>query len=173
VEVILYDLDNFLSVVGMFSQPVLDFRPRFVRITDEHGEGQVDYIYGSPSAIYKPLKVPPLPQKVIEFDLPEQKWTAIQKAASVLNKPEVLILSDGLAVEISTHDHKYQYTHTFTMPVAADTHGLQCQHILSLALFKLLKGSYRATVTPRFTVFQRVGCDMTYWVACDPASTFS
>ena len=35
-------------------------------------------------------------------------------------------------------------------------------------------GSYRAAVSARFTMFTHTsGYDLTYWVACDPNSTFN
>lgn len=49
---------------------------------------------------------PALPKHVIEFDLPEEKWLALQKAAAVLGKKEIRIVSDGEAVHIQTFDQR-------------------------------------------------------------------
>jgi len=36
-----------------------------------------------------------------------------------------------------------------------------------------LKGAYHGTVTPTYTMFSNTsGYDLTYWVGCDPTSTF-
>jgi hypothetical protein len=170
---VFHDLGNFLSVASLFSKPDFDFQPTFVAITDEDGEAHCHYLYAPPSVVRKAREAPALPTEVIGFDLPEGKWSAIQRAASVLAKGEVRIASDGEAVQITTFDHSNPRGHTFSMRVAATPNGIRCQQILSRANLTMLAGPYHGTVTPRFTVFEHTGeTDLKYWVGCNPSSTF-
>lgn len=174
VPVAIYNLSNLLNAIGMFKTADCDFQDGFVCIRGEGGDGEVRYVYAAPSCVggRPPKKLSMLPPGGIEFDLPEEKWIALQKAASVLDKKELRIASDGDAVSMTTYDHKYPGGHEFSMPVVANPHGLCCNVIFQIENFKLLKGSYHAVVARNFTVFKNTsGYDLTYWIACDPGST--
>ena len=173
-QIIIYDLNQFLSVAGLFQQPDFAFDAGFVRITGAQTEAEVRYLYGPLLVLTAtPSKPPALPRHIIEFDLPEETWLTVQKAAAVLGKKEIRIVSDGEAVYIQTFDHKNPSSHTYLVPLAAEPDGIRCEHILSLAKVTLVQGSYHVAVSARFTMFTHTsGFDLTYWVACDPNSTF-
>lgn len=175
VPVGIYDLSNFLRVVGLFKSEDCDFQDRFVRICEADGDAEVRYLYAAPDCVNTriPKKLSKPPSESIEFDLPEEKWAALQKAASVLSKPEVRILSDGCSVSITTYNHKYPGGHEFSTPLTGNTQGHQCNTIFQLDNLKLLQGSYHVTLTKNFAVFKNTsGYDLTYWIGCDPESTF-
>jgi hypothetical protein len=175
VKIGIYSLSNFLKVVELFKAADCDFQDTFVLVREADGEGEVRYVYAAESCI--PAKTPKnlstLPPESIDFDLPEEKWIALQKASSVLEKKEMRIRSDGVNVSITTYNHKYPGGNEFSTPLAAVAHGFRCNAIFQMDNVKLLKGSYHGTVTPRYTVFKNVaGHDLTYWIGCDPQSTF-
>jgi hypothetical protein len=161
--------------VGLFKSADCDFQEGFVRIRDADSDAEVRYVYADPSCVNArtPKKVSKPPSESIQFDLPEEKWMALQRAASVLDRQEVRILSTGSAVSITTYNHRYSGGHEFSTPLVGDAHGYQCNAIFQLDNFKLLQGSYHATVTQNFAVFKNTsGYDLTYWIGCDPESTF-
>ncbi|MEQ1885184.1 MAG: hypothetical protein ABL967_08995 [Bryobacteraceae bacterium] len=175
VKIILYDVDRFLSAVGLLSQPDFFFESHFVQVTGDHGKEAVRYLYGAESLRQKPPRVPALPKETIHFELPEQKLASLLKAVDTLGRKEIRILSDGQAVQVTTYDQKNpDSSHTYSLAAdAANTNGFQCTHILNVSTFKMLKGSYDVTVCPRFSVFRNTCSDLTYWIACDPTiSTF-
>lgn len=174
-EIRLYSLSNFLSVVGLFKVADCDFQDGFARIREADGDAEVRYLYAGPSCMNDrpPKKLARLPPQCIEFDLPEAKLAALQKAASVLEKKEIRILSDGHDVSITTYNHKNPGGHEFSTPLAAEPHGVRCNAIFQLDNLKLMKGSYHATVARNFTVFKSTSdYDLTYWIGCDPESAF-
>jgi hypothetical protein len=174
-QISLYDLANFLSVGSMFRAPDFDFQEHFVVIRGADGESELKYRYAGPSLIAskRPKKIATLPLHVVEFELPEEKWAAVRKAASALEKPEVRIVSDGRTLSMTTHDTKYPGGHEFSTRLAGDASEVQCNSIFQLTNLKLMPGSYRGTLTPTYGVFTSTsGYDLTYWVGCDPGSTF-
>jgi len=174
-QIIIHDLNQFLSVAGLFREPHFWFDAGFVRITGTDGGAEAFYLYGPRLITHSVPSIPPAtPKRVIEFDLPEDKWSEIQKAATVLGKKEVRIVSDGEVVHIQTYDLKNPSANTYIMPVQAQPDGVSCEHTLSLASINLVKGSYRVTVSAHFTTFTNIsGYDLKYWVACDHTSTFN
>ena len=175
VQVGIYELTNFLKVIGLFKSADCDFQDNFVRICEATGDAEVRYQYAALDCVRAkvPKKLANPPSDAIQFDLPEEKWAALQKAASVLNKPEVRISSDGRAVSITTYDHKRTDGNEFSTVLIGDAHGHSCNAIFQLDNFKLLQGSYHATLAPTYAVFKNAaGYDLTYWIGCDPESTF-
>ena len=175
VHVGIYDLTKFLSVVSLFKAPDFNFEDSFVRICEKDGDGEVTFHYAAPGCLGPPppRKVPKFPAQFIEFRLPQEKWAAFQKASAVLGKNEVRILSDGNSITMSTYDSKHPHGHEYSAPLEGKTHGFSCAAVFEIANLKLLNGSYHAAVTPNYAVFRNTsGYDLTYWVACDPQSTF-
>ena len=148
---------------------------RFVRIHEPGGDAAVRYLYTAPSCIrpLPPRKLRPLPAEVIEFDLAEEKWAALQRAASLLDKMELRIRADADGVSFTTYDHKYPSGHEFSIAVSLGSQTYSCNTFFRIENLKLLKGSYHVAVTPTYTMFRLVsGYDVTYWVGCHPDSTF-
>lgn len=175
VQAGIYSLSNFLRVIGLFKSADCDFQDGFVNIRETDCDAEVRYLYADQSCVNAriPKRLSQPPSESIQFDLPEEKWTALQKAASVLDKGEVRIFSDGFGVSITTYNHKYPGGHEFSAPLVGDANGHRCNAIFQLDNFKLLQGSYHATLTNNFAVFKNTsGHDLTYWIGCDPESTF-
>ena len=172
--IIIHDLNQFLSVAALFNEPDFTFRDRFAKITGVGTDAKAFYLYGPPLIITTmPSNPPGLANHVIEFDLPESHWSEIQKAATVLGKKEIKVVSDGEAVHIQTFDHMNPSSHTYVMPLAAEPDGIGCEHILKLSNLQVVKGSYHFAVSAQFTMLTNTsGLDLMYWVACDPNSTF-
>jgi hypothetical protein len=174
VLVRLYDLTSFLKAIGMFKAADCEFNETFVRIREADGDSEVSYRYAGPRFGHtKPRRLTSLPEERIELHLPQEKWAALERAASVLKKKEVRVISDGDDVRITTYDQKNSNGHEFSTPLRGTPKGRRCNTIFLLDNLKLLPGSYDVTVTRSYTVFKNVsGLDLTYWIGCDPGSTF-
>ena len=76
-------------------------------------------------------------------------------------------------MSITTYNHKNRGGHEFFTPLAGDGNGHECNVIFQLNNFKLLQGSCHTARTPNYAVFKNTsGYDLTYWIGCDPESTF-
>ena len=174
VEVAIYDTTNFLGVAAIFRRPDFEFMENHVRIVDLDGIAEVRYQYAPASLIdTKPRRIPPLTGPIIEFDLPDETWMSLQRAASLLNCKEIRILSCGETVRVTTFEHKDPNRSEFSVSVAARANGLRCSTVIGVNNLQLLKGAYHCIVTPKYTVFENTsGYDLKYYLACEPSSTF-
>ena len=175
VQIGIYSLSTFLGVVALFKEPEFDFQDSFVRIYDSTRDATVRYLYTAPSCIHPklPKTLRPIPPETIEFDLLEEKWAAIQKAAAVLGKNEIRIRADVDGIAITTYDHKNPNGHEFSSHMRTGVQRYRCNIVIQIENLTLLKGSYHVTVTPAYTMFvNQSGYRVGYWVGCDPASTF-
>ena len=117
-------------------------------------------------------KLMEIPDDVIDFTLTEEQWTKLQKAISILSRPEVKITSDGKVIRIGTANHKNESGSSFSIVLDGDPHGFECHMIYDRDNLPLLKGSYQGTVTSQFTVFKNTsGYDLTYFVGVEPTTS--
>jgi len=69
VEVPIWDLNKFLGVVSMFSNPDLEFHDNHVVVSN--GRSSVTYYYSEPSLLTVPTRELKMPKTTIKFDLDE------------------------------------------------------------------------------------------------------
>ena len=70
VEVPIWDLNKFLGVVSMFSNPDLEFHDTHVVVSN--GRSSVTYYYSEPSLLTVPTRELKMPKTTIKFDLDEK-----------------------------------------------------------------------------------------------------
>lgn len=176
-EVGIFDLAQLLNIIGLYTDPVLDFGDDCLRIAESDGTAETRYVYAAPGIVsggtIPKRKLMEIPEDVIEFKLTEDQWTKLQKAISILSRTEIKITSDGKVVRIGTASVKNDSGSSYSMVVDADPHGLSCNMYYSRDNMPLLKGSYNGIVSPQFTIFKNTsGYELAYYVGMDPASTF-
>jgi hypothetical protein len=175
-EVGIFDLNQLLSIVGLYTDPVLDFGEDYLRVAESDGSAETKYGYAPPGIVsggtIPKKKLQEIPENVIDFTLSEEQWNRLQKASTILSKKEIKIVSDGTTVRIETADHTKKDSNSFSMVLSADAHGIPCNIFFNRDDLLLLKGSYQGIVTPRFTVFKNTsGYDLTYFVAVEPTAS--
>jgi hypothetical protein len=176
-EVGIFDLSQLLNIIGLYKDPVLDFGDDCLRIAETDGTVETKYVYAAPGIVsggnIPKKKLMEVPEDVIDFTLTEEQWNKLQKAITILSLTEIKITSDGKTVRIGTANHKNEQGNSTSIVLEADPHGLQCKMIYNRDDMQLLKGSYKGTVTPLFTIFKNQEYDLTYFVGVEPTtSTF-
>ena len=161
----IYELGRFLSILGLFSDPDLEFGDTSVKISD--GRNSVTYVYADPSLINaaqydKEIKLPPV---VATFDLKQDDIARLQKAASVLGNPTVSIMAKGGRLEVTAHDKKNPSCDKYSLDIGttdADDFSVD----LSLDTLKFIPGDYSVEVTERIVCkFTNKNTALEYMVA--------
>jgi hypothetical protein len=177
LEVGIYDLAGFLGIVSLFGPDAeFDFKAEYLRIAEQDGKSEMTYYYAGAGLVGLTSKRKKLeiPSQTIDFVLTEEQWSKVQKAASVLQKPELKITSDGKVVRIHTENHKQPSSNVFSAVMEAEPHGNKCKMVFDLNNMKIMKGSYSVTITEHYTKFKNTsGYDLTYLIGAEPTtSTF-
>ena len=68
-EVAIYDLNEFLSSLSLFSEPVLDFQEQFMTMKDEGSKATLKYWYSDPSVVTSPSKMITMPSEDVKLTL--------------------------------------------------------------------------------------------------------
>ena len=69
-EMAIYDLNEFLAALSLFSSPVLEFDEQYVTIKEESNPtNSLKYFYSDPSVVQSPSKTITMPSEDITFEL--------------------------------------------------------------------------------------------------------
>ena len=68
-EVAIYDLNEFLSSLSLFTQPVLDFQDQYMTMKDEVSKATLKYWYSDPSVVTSPSKMITMPSEDVKLTL--------------------------------------------------------------------------------------------------------
>ena len=80
----IYDLNQFLNVLGLVDSPRLDFQKDYVVIGDSTGRTEIKYFYSDIDMLTSPSKDITMPSVEISFLLDNETINKIKRASSVL-----------------------------------------------------------------------------------------
>jgi hypothetical protein len=98
-----WDLNKFLGTVSLFSDPEFEFHEKYVTISGANGSS-VKYFYCEPKLLTTPTKKINMPTSVVKFKLTQKTFNELQKAASVLQLPDIAVRSNGGRMELVALD---------------------------------------------------------------------
>ena len=90
----IYDLNEFLGVVGMFTQPELKFTDDMKSVSIVEDKRSVKYFFSDPSILTSPSKDVSMPSTEVSFTLTAEDLTTLRKAASTLGVSDVVITGE-------------------------------------------------------------------------------
>lgn len=171
-EFAIYDLNQFLGTVSLFTDPSLEFGEKAVRIIDANG-AVANYTYASKEAIVAaPDRDVVLPSTEVEFTLEEKSLAAALKAAAVMSLPNVTLVGRGNKVVLTANNTQNSSDHSWEVVVGATEHEFTM--IYRLELLKFLPRSYSVSISSKLiTRFASVTNDVTYFIAAETGSKFS
>lgn len=163
-EVAIWDLNKFLGVISMFSNPDLEFHETHVDISN--GRSTVTYFYSEPEILTTPNKDISMPKPLFSFDLDEQDLNEILKASSILQVTDMRIIAQNGKIEITVKDSGNQSSNSFSITVDENYDGPDYSGTFKVTEIKFLPGSYHVEITDtiisRFTHKQQ---DLSYFIA--------
>lgn len=172
----IFDLSKFLGVVSLFQKPTFFFDEKYVTIQGDNGS-KVKYFYSEPkllTTIDKDLKMPP---SVVNCKIQENDFKEIQKAASVLQLPDIRIQTPSHDIDeiiLTVMDRKNPSTNEYSFKIGEqeETEAEFCFYFKAEYL-KMLAGDYDVEICENSVAkFSGSSKDLTYWVAMEPDSTY-
>jgi len=146
----IYDLNQFLGTLSLFDSPDLDFGENAVEIVE--GETNLKYVYADPNTIVT------VPEKRlecdgdIEFDLPQKSLDRLQKAASILGLPNLVITLDeaGEYLVASATDVKNSTSNNFKIKLDGEApSGVTFKMVLKIDNLKLIPDDYHVRISSK------------------------
>ena len=164
VEVPIWDLNKFLGIISMFTNPDLEFHDTHVVITN--GRSSVTYYYSEPSLLTVPKSEMKMPNVVTQFELDEKDLNEILKASSVLQVSDLRMSgSDGKFV-ISVDDSSQSTSNNFEIVIDENYTGKDFEGTINVSEMKFIPGSYTVELTDTVvSKFTHKSLDLSYYIA--------
>lgn len=164
VEVPIWDLNKFLGIISMFTNPDLEFHDTHVVITN--GRSSVTYYYSEPSLLTVPKSEMKMPNVVTQFELDEKDLNEILKASSVLQVSDLSMSgADGKFV-ISVDDSSQSTSNNFEIVIDENYTGKDFEGTINVSEMKFIPGSYTVELTDTVvSKFTHKSLDLSYYIA--------
>jgi len=174
-QIAIYDLNEFLASLSLFTTPVLDFSENFVMITEDGKTGNsLKYFYSDPSVVTTPSKDITMPETEVTFSLDSSDLSKVQRAASVIGSPDLVLEKNGVGTFLTVKDKKNDTANNYSLDVDAEGEG-EYNFFFKVENLKLLPTNYDVEVSSKnISHFKRqTGNVVEYWIALEPESSYS
>tara|TARA_B100000579_G_scaffold167055_1_gene135837 strand:+ start:16 stop:681 length:666 start_codon:yes stop_codon:yes gene_type:complete len=167
----IYDLNQYLNGLGLYTSPELDFvNDNYVVIKE--GRSRSKYFFADPSVIITPPeKSIDLPSEDVTFDLSTDQLDKLLKAAAIYQLPDLAVVGKDGVVKVVVRDKKNDTSNDFAITVgetdATFSFNFKVENI------KILPGTYSVVVSQKLlSRFTNKNQDLLYYIALEPDSTF-
>lgn len=169
-----YDLNEFIGVLGLVDTPNLQFEDEYVRISDSSGRSKVKYFFSAEETLTSPQKDITMPEADVSFTLDNDTLNKLKRAASTLGHSEVSISGKDGVLSLSVVDSQNMTSNAFSIDVDGTyQEDAVFNFILSINNLKMLPGDYEVQISSKLiSQFSRKDSNLKYWIALEKSSTF-
>ena len=175
-EMAIYDLNEFLAALSLFSSPILEFDEQYVTIKEESNPtNSLKYFYSDPSVVQSPSKTITMPSEDITFELTSGDLSKMKRASAVIGAPDMVLenTDEPFKSILNAIDKKNDTANNYSLDISTNGDG-QFKFYFKVENLKLMDGSYDVSVSSRnISNFKSKNSDVEYWIALEPESTYS
>ena len=173
-EVAIYDLNEFLASISLFTNPILEFDEGFVTIKEENNpKNSLKYFYSDPSVVTSPNKTITMPSKEVSFTLNGENLNKLKRAAGVIQAPDLVLEKKDADVFLTVKDKKNDTANTFSIDVDTKTEGSNFKFFYKVENLKVMEGNYDVEISSKnISHLKSTNKDVEYWVALEPESSY-
>ena len=170
----IYDLNEFIGVLGLVDTPRLKFEDEYVTIGDSTGRSKVKYFFSSEETLTTPQKDVTMPEANVKFVLTNDTFNKLKRAASTLGHSEVSITGKDGVLSLSVVDSQNSTSNAFSIDVDGEFKSdAVFNFVISISNLKMLPGDYEVQISSKLiTQFKNTEVNVTYWIALEKSSTF-
>jgi len=169
----IYNLDEFLAVLGLVDTPDLNFQDDFVTVKSGAGRSQVKYFYSDPSILTSPAKDIPMPEAEVKFTLDESTFKKVLRAAGALGHEKMTITATDGGIKLTVVDNTDSTSNAFEIVVPGTSDSTDFTFVMNIANLKLISGDYDVEVSSRLiSRFTNQSADIQYFIALEKSSTY-
>ena len=167
----IYDLNQFLNGLGLHQSPELDFE-NDGHVVIKEGKMRSKYFFADPNVIITPPdKEITLPTEDVRFELSTQQLDKLLKAAGIYQLPDLAVIGEAGVVKLLVRDKKNDTSNTFAVTVGETDKVFSFN--FKIENIKILPGTYEVVVSQKLlSKFTNKDCDLRYYIALEPDSTF-
>ncbi len=165
----IWDLNKLLGTVSLFDSPIFEFEEKYMVISG--GGSRVKYFYSEPKLLTTINKELKMPDVAVEVKLTDESIKEIQRAASVLQLPDLSICSENEEMVIKVNDRKDPTSNNFVLEMGPTEKDFDFR--FKVENLKLYPGSYDVEIAESSVAkFTHDSLKLKYYIALEPDSTY-
>jgi len=170
----IYDLNEFIGVMGLVDTPSLKFEDDFVIVSDSSGRSKIKYFYAAEETLTTATKDVNMPEADVKFTLDNDTLNRLKKAASTLGHSEVSIKAKDGVLSLSVVENQNATSNAFSIDIDGEfKQDAVFNFIISISNLKILPGDYDVEISSKLTTqFKNKELPLTYWIALEKSSTY-
>lgn len=170
----IYDLNEFLSTISLFKNPEMVFESdKYAKITEEGSRSSVKYYFADESTIKTFDGAIDMPSVDVSFTLNAANLNSIQRAASVLQSPEILVTGHDGVLEMIALDSGDDTANSYSI-ILGDYDGKDCKFYFKTENLKLIPNDYEVQISSDLiSNFNSDGGDLNYFIAVEENSSIA
>lgn len=133
----IYDLNEFIGVLGLVDTPRLKFEDEYVTIGDSTGRSKVKYFFSPEETLTTPSKDIKMPEAEVKFTLDNDTLNRLKKAASALGHGEVSITGKNGVLSLSVVESQNSTSNQFSIDIDGDFGDATFNFILNISNLKI------------------------------------
>ena len=170
----IYDLNEFLSVLGLVDTPNLEFTDTHVNVSDSSGISKVKYFYTDTDYLTTSTRDIVMPDPEVTFSIGDDTLNKIRRAASALGHSVVSIRPNNGSISLTVFGEDNSTSNTFTVDVEGSyPEDADFNLILNISNLKLLPGDYKVEISSKLiSHFVNQTASVEYWIALEKSSKY-
>ena len=169
----IYDLNEFLSLIksSVFFGAEYDFNQDKVTLAKDKAKSS--YFYADPSTVVSPTSDVNMPEIDIKFEFTQDDLNTVKTMASILQKGDLKVTSNGDIISLTIWDKNDPTTNTFTLDVG-NGDGSTYDMYFKVENLKLFMGDYDVNISKEaISHFSHQELGLEYWIALEPDSVYN
>lgn len=175
-EIGIYDLNEFLGVLGLVDKPRLKINEDHAVIGDSTGRSKIRYYFADKEMLTSPSKPVNMPVADVKFHLDNDTLNRIKRAASALGHSELSITpGDGVGncVTLTVTSSDNSTANSFSIDVVGDSQADKYNFIFNISNLKMLAGNYNVEISSKLiSQFKNTDSSLKYWIALEKNSKY-
>lgn len=170
----IYDLNEFLNVLGLVDKPNLRFEKTNVMVSDTTGRSRIEYFYSDPDMLTSPNKDVIMPEAQVNFSLDTDTLSRIKRAASALGHSEISIKPSNGSIELAVVDSKDATSNTYSIDVEGTyDEGVDFNFVLNVNNLKIVNEDFDVGISSKLiSNFKSKNSSIEYYIALEKTSTY-
>jgi len=170
----IYDLSEFLSVLGLVDNPTIAFSDSSCTVAGNSGLSSIKYFYSNPEILSYPKKEITMPECEVKFVLNNDTLSQIKRASAALGHKEISLTPADGSIKVSVINPKDASSHSFSVLVEGDyPEGADFNLIFSVENLKMIGEDYEVFASSKMiSNFKSLDSKLEYFIALEKASTY-
>jgi hypothetical protein len=169
----IFNLDEFLAVLGLVDTPDLSFAEEFVTVSDSSGRSNVKYFYSDESILTTPQKDITMVESEVKFTLDLATLNKVKRAAGALGHEKMTITANDGSIKLTVVDPNNTTSSAFDITVPGSYETEDFMFVMNVANLKLIDGDYEVSVSSKLiSEFKNTSTDVVYYIALEKSSTY-